>query len=351
MTLHSYLSQNRRDLNQFIKRWKAVSFHQQVQQFKQYKNDEFQYLFQENLNTGKLNEIHTNFKKKYTSLSRDIGVLYSELKELIGLCKELQKNCPLRLDAITKKLNDMYSALNSGFNVANNSYLFSFMKFAVQVEDEIDNISGFIGIYDNYIQTNKGLQASENEKTLAIEFGTSSQVFTDFIENMKLIFEIYDEFKQLLQLGAEADLRYSKIESGSALFELLGDGKILDFIKWLFTALGGYVYRNFTNEGRILTIPKQIEALDSIANLSAKLREFDSPVLNKYLDESDEHAAKSIAVISKKSEILIRKSNKIMLDGETIGVQESEEERFLEESKRLLIEQHTDNSTPSDIIE
>lgn len=174
-------------------------------------------------------------------------------------------------------------------------------------------------------------QAKEAQRiSILLESEHSLNVFAGKLTALNTV---YDELCHLVNVSlTEYPIKIIKIESGSFWTDLLGYPKIIALMESLIKNAISYIYRNFTTEGKIVAIPKKVEAIDSIIELRRKLRE-------EGVDETglDEHINKSSVIIAKELNKLLSGEPKVTINEQVFSVSQELEQKFLSESRQLSI--------------
>jgi|CXWL01.1.fsa_nt_gi hypothetical protein len=144
---------------------------------------------------------------------------------------------------------------------------------------------------------------------------------------------IYNELSNLLSISTtEHPIQIRKIESGSFWADVLGYPKIIELITSLIEDAVSFMYRKFTNEGKISTIPRKVDAIDEIVQLRNKLRLMDFDTT-----EMDEHIEKSAVVIAAQLNELLMGEPKIVINGREFSVGDNLKQKFIEARKNLFL--------------
>ena len=116
-------------------------------------------------------------------------------------------------------------------------------------------------------------EVKENEQALSVLFPSTDE-YKDVLTKLDALSVIYSELCPLFRVSAsEHPLRIIKVETGSLWIYVIGNTLIIGFIIWLMKATLGFLYRNYTIEGKISAIPRDIKAADSILEFTKKLEE------------------------------------------------------------------------------
>ena len=135
----------------------------------------------------------------------------------------------------------------------------------------------------------------------------------DFAEKLMAIYELYNEISGVINSSATSiPLRVVKIESGSLWLKIFGDSKVIGLIVYFLRSGANYLYRNYTQEGRIEAIPQKLEALDAIMDFSNRLKEAGVDTV-----EIHENLRVSAVKIAKEVNRIIVDQREVTINGET----------------------------------
>jgi len=146
--------------------------------------------------------------------------------------------------------------------------------------------------------------------------------------------QIYEELCHLFNVSAKQEpLTIIKIESGTVWAWLKGNPSVVNGIKSVIEKAAHYFYRNYTDEGKLSVIPKNIETIESILHLSDELKKRDIPT-----DKLDEHIKKASVTIGNRLEKLLQGEEEIELNGDVIALTPSSQQRLIAKRHIKLIE-------------
>ncbi|WOC79004.1 hypothetical protein RTE98_00300 [Stutzerimonas frequens] len=95
----------------------------------------------------------------------------------------------------------------------------------------------------------------------------------DFASKLNAISDLYELIAGLLKISAaESPIVIDQIEAGSLWSKIFGDSRIIGLMIDLLRGSAGFIYRNYTREGQLSTIPGKLESLDKILDLSGRLQ-------------------------------------------------------------------------------
>lgn len=167
----------------------------------------------------------------------------------------------------------------------------------------------------------------------------SEYTYNDFITKLEILQKIYSELCFLLHISeSDFPLRIAKIESGSLFVKIFGEPKVIQIISDLIKDTIGFLYRNTTTEGKIESIPRKTEAIESILKLREKLQEAGLEV-----DELNESIEKSAILIAEDLNGLLVGERGVELNGEILQAGNYKTQKLLGTSKGYQLEGGKDN--------
>lgn len=144
---------------------------------------------------------------------------------------------------------------------------------------------------------------------------------------------IYSELCNLFNVSEiDSPLRIQKVESGSLWALLFGNTKVTEFMAEAIKSTASFVYRNFTTEGKISSIPMKVEAIDSLLGLTKRLEE---EGINT--SEIRPNIEKSAIKISKEISTLIEGQSKITVNKSTLSINAEVEKMLIEGIKPPML--------------
>jgi hypothetical protein len=176
------------------------------------------------------------------------------------------------------------------------------------------------------------LTVPERNETINLFFAAPIS-HKDFVDKVSAIQNLYEEACRLMDVSmSEFPLGIRRIEAGSVWLNLFGESRVISFITSAIESAISYLHRNFTREGKIQEIPKNVETIVGLLDLSKKLNEVgvDNTELNKSLGES---ALK----LGNELNRLLRGEPTIDINGRRHSVGREMEQRFLKENRMLFL--------------
>lgn len=176
-------------------------------------------------------------------------------------------------------------------------------------------------------------------KGVSLQFVGPTSVLR-FSSRLTAFSSLYSELCQLFKISEQSyELRIVRIESGSQFFEFLGFGKCVELACDLIRNSLGWMYRTYTTEGKLASIPKKAEDMEAVLKLSDRLEKYGLKPA-----EMRENVAKAGVELSKQLTELLRGEPVVVVNRERISVAPDFEKKYIEEAKRLRIEDQTQRS-------
>lgn len=187
---------------------------------------------------------------------------------LMEIGKVINEIYQVKKDKASKLLNSIENCSNWIYNFSNMpsiavQQIESFIKSIDTAVKEIDNIfykNDFLNNINSAIESNECVY--EESATLAIRMYRTQIELGEMANYMIIINSIYERVCAIFNVSAsEYKLMPIKIESGSWYEKIFGNSKVMAFIEdWLNRAVG-FIYRNYTNEGKLKGQSNKINAL------------------------------------------------------------------------------------------
>jgi hypothetical protein len=175
--------------------------------------------------------------------------------------------------------------------------------------------------------------AERTEDQLEIYLSSETD-FLLFLEKINALEQIYEEFCHLFNVSAKQEpLKIVKIESGTAWAWLKGNIAVVTAMRSVIEKAAQYFYRNYTDEGKLSTIPKKVETIESVLHLSDELKK-----RNISTEQLDEHLKKASVTIGNQLEKLLSGEEQIELNGEVIPLTPNSQQKLIAKKQVKLIE-------------
>jgi hypothetical protein len=215
-----------------------------------------------------------------------------------------------------------------------------YLHSVVTAADRLTQDFRVLKLLENLIINNlvEPAERHEPERASLALFLASDANFEGFIGKLEALNAIYIELCELFQISAkELPLEIGKVESGSLWVKIFGESRIISSMISLIESTVQYLYRNFTKEGGMASIPKNVEVITSIVNLEHELKESGIDTT-----EIKEHIRKSSVLVARQLTRLLGGEPKVEVNGREYTLGTELEEVYLAQSKRLLLESKTE---------
>lgn len=130
----------------------------------------------------------------------------------------------------------------------------------------------------------------------------------------------------LFQISEETyPLRISKIESGSLLAKVIGESRVIGLMVELIKNAADWTYRNYTKEGRLTLVDRQIAAVEQLLGLKNKME-------NAGIDTTElrAHIEKSSMLVGKGLVKILEGEDHVTLNDHYLPVQERQDPTLLD---------------------
>jgi hypothetical protein len=243
------------------------------------------------------------------------GLINPEIPPLFILSKQLE-NFEEKFQEFLQEYSensflDLVEAAEPLDNIINNNLsLISSIKLNLQTEYQYDD-SGVLSLFLNYDYTYK-----------------------EFVEKLNSLQVIYSILCKLLQVSeSDFPLQIIKIESGSLWVRLFGEPRVIKIIEDLIKDTAGFFYRNYTDEGKIQSLPSKIKILEEHLDLKKKLE-------NAGIDTTplSEELKKSSISLAQELNFLLSKSKDVQINGELLEIENKSEQKYLRSKQTPLLE-------------
>ena len=168
--------------------------------------------------------------------------------------------------------------------------------------------------------------------------------FSEVLTKLRAVQEIYDELSQLFEVStSQHPLRVIKLETGSLWLRLVGESRVIGLLISLVERSVSFMHRNYTDEGKLASLPRQVEAAEAILRLSEQLE-----AANCDTSRMKENLEKSAVIISQRLNDLLVREPRVVINGKEFSVGHELEEKFLRESRMLFLEPADQTDETSD---
>ena len=155
----------------------------------------------------------------------------------------------------------------------------------------------------------------------------------DFAERLLALQSIYSELCALFQVSeVDHPLRIGKVESGSLWALLFGNTRIVEMMASFIERSASWVYRNYTTEGKLNGLPRKVEAIDALLELTKRMEES-----NMDVSGMKPNIEKAALMLSKDLMTLIDGQPNITVNDEKLSLHDAVNQALLEgRAVRLL---------------
>lgn len=309
-----------------------------VESVAQHYDESEQYILGHSEGGDKLNQAAAALQSRFTSLysvTRTIAPrkVYDGLAAFMLAMQGtfgdslLTESFPQQLAGAVEQFISRYDAFLMQQNASNAAAL---MLEASKLNRTLETTFELLRYVNSAIDAHDARHADEDQ--LSIIFYQSDNL-TGFITRLSSLQELYSELCMLLQVSeATHPLRVGKLESGSLWVKVFGDTKVIQLVASLIESTVGYLHRRFTTEGKIGAVPKKLEALDGVIQLSAKLT-----ALGVDTSEMNEHLRKSGVTVARSLATLLEDQPRVTLNDRLFTVGASIEPLFISQEATLKL--------------
>lgn len=269
------------------------------------------------------------FYRSLESFKSDIADLFAPPLDARPIAKHLTKRIETFAD-----LYDAYLATPTATAVAplilEANTLHRLLQSDISALDLIEDLSS----------TGSDAQGGELELSIALYQPTT---YTDLIEKLRALLSIYEELCHLLAVSqVDFPLRIGRVESGSLWLKVFGETKVIQLITSIIEATIGFLHRKFTDEGKIAAVPRKVESLDAVIQMTQKLR-----ALGLDTNEVDANLKKSAVAISHGLATLLEGQPRVALNEHILSVGGRLEPLLLAQRATLLLRDGRERIDPS----
>ena len=261
--------------------------------------------------------------------------ILKEIESVLGTFTEaesgLDSETNARINVVKTELEAFRSAYEKfilGQQLGETAQLLS---VAQRVDVAINSSIMFASVVLKNLCSETGAERTDDHLEIYLSSETD---FLLFLEKANSLEQIYEELCHLFNVSAKQEpLKIIKIESGTAWLWLKGNLPIITAMRSVIEKAAHYFYRNYTDEGKLSTIPKKVETIESVLHLSDELKQ-----RNISTEQLDEHLKKASNSIGNQLEKLLRGEEEIELNGEVIALTPSGQQKLIAKKHVRLIE-------------
>jgi hypothetical protein len=254
-----------------------------------------------------------------------------KLQAELNKAKECGFNKTSQLNVIDEKINDFTSAYEKYLEGYTPQSASKMIMESRTLESLLDGFKNGLNFYLENIDTS--FEDNESGRELSIVL-SSALTLSEFIIKLQSIEKIYNELCMLSNVSTEDfPIEILKIESGSLWAKVFGDSKVISLMTSLIESGVSFVYRNYTVEGKISSIPKKVETIESILELKSKLEKQGVDV-----KELTEHLSKSSIIVVKELNKLISGQAEVTINDNKMSIGNEMQKKLIESNENLKLE-------------
>jgi hypothetical protein len=281
----------------------------------------------------------TSLRNYLTSARSKIGEVkprsfFSSIEKLqaeLNKAKECGFNKTSQINVIDEKINDFTSAYEEYLEGYSAQSAGKMIMKSRALESLLDGFKNGLNFYLENIDAS--FEDNENGRELSIVL-SSALTLSEFILKLQSIEKIYYELCMLSSVSPEDfPIEILKIESGSLWAKVFGNSKVISLMTSLIESGVSFVYRNYTVEGKISSIPKKVETIESILELKSKLEKQGVDV-----SELTEHLSKSSIIVAKELNKLISGQAEVIINDHKMSIGNEMQKNLIESNEKLKLE-------------
>lgn len=205
---------------------------------------------------------------------------------------------------------ESYAQYLSGGSVARSlSMLWSATVLNLKIKSYFETFNFFLSADEDR------LVPGENERELLLWLPGYMDL-KQFSQKLQAIQLLYTELCMIFSISeSDYPLRLVRAKSGSLWVKVFGETRVIQMISEFIEKMAGWLYRNYTVEGKINSIPRKVEVIDSLLDLTAKLEAAGLDV-----SEMRPNIEKSAVVVSRELVTLLENQSSVVINRININV-------------------------------
>lgn len=256
------------------------------------------------------------------------------LDNLVTDLEVLEGNDTDTFSAIRSRIHGFYGEYEKSINNYSWPQTLKLLSSAKNLYDSILVYRDFVRLITEDLESD--VDIPEDNKVVSLFFQSTTE-YEEFLRKLVALDHIYSELCLLTNVSkSQYPLGIIKLESGSLWIKLFGESKVMTLLTSLIESAANFLYRNFTDEGKITTIPRSVDAIESVLSLTKKLEAEGIDV-----SASKDNLQKAAVVISAQLNKLLLKEPSIEVDGKRHSVAEAVQDKYMLEGQRLLLDDGT----------
>ena len=182
----------------------------------------------------------------------------------------------------------------------------------------VSSLESLVGVYKfSAINLSGGgeVENSASQSQLSLYLANIKDL-RDFAGKLNAISDLYEDIAGLLEVDlTDYPLVIDQVEAGSLWSKVLGESRVIGLMVDVLKGGAGFVYRNYTVEGKITSIPGKLESLDKIIDLTGRLEQAGVDT-----SEIKDEVRRATVGIAKSLNELLDNQYKVEINGESLSV-------------------------------
>lgn len=182
-------------------------------------------------------------------------------------------------------------------------------------------------------QLEQGAEQDSSLKEISLFF-EYSYTLKEVLVKLEAIQSLYSNLCHLMDVSEDDfPLKINMVETGSLLIKLLGESKIIELLLSLIKDYAGVFYKNNTQQGKIESIPRKLETIESAVKLKKILEEngIDTSKMSKNIEEC-------AYTVTEQLSVLLAGERIVRVNGEVISTTEKSVQKQLTAKETYLLE-------------
>ena len=254
-------------------------------------------------------------------MQAEIKAFTSEFISEVNELKTLSAQIDILKDTYEKFLQNNY----------HNNDALDFVYYANNVLRHINTVRSIFKDLELNLERNYTQADESNNLSLLLR---TEHTYHDFVNKLLSLQELYSEICLLLNVSENDNpLKIVKIESGSLFVRIFGEPKVISTISSWIEETTKYFHRNYTKEGKISALPRDVEAIEKVLEVTQKLEAAGIEV-----DEVKEKLQKSSIIVAEKLNTLLSGEPDISINKEEYSMKASLEQQYITDSRIHLLQ-------------
>lgn len=218
-----------------------------------------------------------NISNSARSITSNVSprALFREIEDLSGALSTMQatERDPTELSHAKEVLNDFSESYETYIANYKTADAVTLIYAATNLAATLDKLHARHAFVIENLESADTDHSNEEMAELSL-YISNVYGLRDFANKLNAISDLYELLAELLKINtAESPIVIDQIEAGSLWSKVFGDSRIIGMMIDLLRGSAGFVYRNYTKEGQLASIPGKLESLDKILDLSGRLQE------------------------------------------------------------------------------